>query len=622
MLEQTPETVGIPRRLRVSERDRSKRSASTRVHGVPVALWLGLGVVAATMLRLAVAWRTPAPWIVADEPFYAQLARSFASTGHFAIGGQPFSAWSFGPLYPILIAPIYAASGSLIQAYFIVKAVNCLLMASAAIPAYFLGRRLLDPGRALIVAYLSVLIPSGIYTTKVMTESLAYPLFLIAVLAMVLLLERPTRRRELFTLGAIGAAALARGQLVVLLPAFVCAALLYGALDPTGRRESGILRFALRQLKAFPIMAFVSGGLLGAGVILPALGVSLSKLGDGHAAATATASPFRVGQSFVLHLAALDLYVGVLPFAAMAIMVRLAFKNDALRELRVICALTISLSCWLAAVAAKYLVADYPGSFPRIYDRYMFYVVPLLLVVFLGWIREGLPRPRRTAIVAAVASAALPAVIPYAHVLSGGEWGVSSSSVALLPWANIRFIIGTPIAVYPVLVLGGSYLAWVFARSENRDWLLFLVAANFVVLNVFALSGNSAVADQALRQGVGSTRERSWIDEAVGSNARVDALWAGVDRAGISARYGIWESDFFNQSVRRFYYLREGLHRDYPGDHLVVRHRNLYLIDGKEFQARYVLTDVKTPLEATKVAVNRAAGMLLYRVDGPVRLLR
>jgi hypothetical protein len=74
--------------------------------------------------------------------------------------------------------------------------------------------------------------------------------------------------------------------------------------------------------------------------------------------------------------------------------------------------------------------------------------------------------------------------------------------------------------------------------------------------------------------------------------------------------------------VRRFYYLREGLHRDYPGDHLVVRHRNLYLIDGKEFRARYVLTDVKTPLEATKVAVNRAAGMLLYRVDGPVRLLR
>jgi Dolichyl-phosphate-mannose-protein mannosyltransferase len=619
VLEQTAETARIPLPSREEAPRRSLFSAESRVKGIPVSLWLGLTVVVGTALRFAVAWRTPAPWIVPDEAVYSQLARSFADTGHFAVAGHPFSTWSFGPLYPMLVAPAYWVFGSLTHAYLAVKGLNCLSFASAAIPAYLLARRMLDRERALILAFLAVLIPSGIYTTKIMTESVSYPLLLVAVLSVVAVLERPSRRGEVYALAAIGLAALARAQLVVLLPAFISAALFIGALDHRDGDPRGARRYAVRQLRTYPITWLALAGFGVAVAVLAAFGWSLGAAADGHSPATANVDPVRVAQSFVLHLAALDLYVGVLPFAALAVMAGVALKRGAPRETRILCAFTISVSCWLAVAAAKYLVAAYPGSFLRIYDRYVFYAVPLVLVAFLVWLREGLPRPRGTVTVAAGA-AALPAVIPYSHVLSGGEWGVSSSSVALVPWANLRFLVGTPLVVYPLLALGAVYLTYIFLRSKDWEWLVFLVAANFVVVSMFALWGNSAVAQQALREGVGAPGDRSWIDSAVGSDAQVDVLWAGSHESAVKARYALWEGEFFNRSVQRFYWLRQSLYKGYPGDRLSSRRGDLYLADGHRFRARYVLTDISTPVVGTKIAVNRAVGMAVFRTQGPVRL--
>jgi hypothetical protein len=620
VLEQTAETVRIP----VPSRDeasprRSLFAAEGRVHGIRVSVWLGLTVVVATALRLAVAWRTATPWIVPDEPVYSQLARSFAETGHFAVAGHPFSAWSFGPLYPMLIAPAYWLFGSLPDAYLAVKALNCLLFASAAIPAYLLARRLLDQGNALILAFLAVLVPSGIYTTKVMTESLSYPLFLVAALGVVAVLERPSRRAEVFALAAIAAAALSRAQLVVLLPAFLSAALLIGALEQREGATRGARRYAVRQLRTYPIAWLALAGFGITAALATVFGGSTSGIAAGHGPATATVDPIRLAESFVLHIAALDLYVGVLPFAALAVMAGVALKRGAPRETRILSAFTISVSCWLAVVAAKYLVAAYPGSFLRIYDRYIFYAVPLVLIAFFVWLRDGLPRPRGTWMVA-TGAAALPALIPYSHVLSGGEWGVSSSSVALVPWANLRFLVGTPIVVYPVLLVGAACLAEAFLRSRDRDWLVFLVTANFVVVTMFALWGNSGVANQALKQGVGRASDRSWIDAAVGADQRVDVLWTGRRTSNVGARYAMWESEFFNRSVRRHYWLHRSLYKGYPGDPVTLRGHDLYLADGQRFRSRYVLTDSKTHLAGQRVAVNEAARLVLYEVDGPVSI--
>jgi hypothetical protein len=590
---------------------------------LPLSIWLLVLVLASSAFRLMLALPIPAPWIIPDELVYSQLARSFGETGEFAIRGQPFSAWSFGPLYPILIAPAFSFV-SPTTAYVLVKVINCLIFSLAALPAYFLARRVLTSRGALTVAGLAVFVPSAVYTSKVMTESLSYPLFIVAVLAMVRALEVQTPRREAAALATIVIAALARGQLVILLPAFVLTLVVLSILDERDETGASDLRQLARRLGAYRLTWLAA---IATGVAM--LGVSRTDLANeiagGHGEAFAGVDVTALALSFVYHLAELDLYLGMLPVAAFAFVLPLAFRrrsND--RSLRIICMLTVALTVLLAAAAARYLVAVYataPDPYLRVYDRYDFYVVPLFLIVFLVWLQRGLSRPTRAfSLCIAGTAAALPALLPFSKLISGGEWGTSSSSVALVPWAILRLTSGTTLAVYGALAVGAACLTYAAVRSTNRSRLLLLVAGNFVVLNLFAQAGNSRIAERALELGIGTHAERSWVDSAVGPEANVAALWSGVSQRTWKGWYPIWESEFFNASIRNVYELREPMRYPLPAVKLKTSGHNLYLADGKPFVADYVLTDVTTPVRGTWIASNQATGMVLYRVAGRVRL--
>ena len=65
-------------------------------------------------------------------------------------------------------------------------------MSLAAVPAYLLARRVVGQWPALLAALLTVAVPSMVYTATVMTENAYYPVFLLAALVLVLLLERPS----------------------------------------------------------------------------------------------------------------------------------------------------------------------------------------------------------------------------------------------------------------------------------------------------------------------------------------------------------------------------------------------------------------------------------------------
>ncbi len=65
-------------------------------------------------------------------------------------------------------------------------------MSLAAVPAFFLARRVVRDGLALLAALMTIAIPSMAYTGTVMTENAFYPLFLVVALVLVLVLERPT----------------------------------------------------------------------------------------------------------------------------------------------------------------------------------------------------------------------------------------------------------------------------------------------------------------------------------------------------------------------------------------------------------------------------------------------
>jgi hypothetical protein len=277
----------------------------------------------------------------------------------------------------------------------------------------------------------------------------------------------------------------------------------------------------------------------------------------------------------------------------------------------------------LAAAAARYLVAVYrtaPDQYLRVYDRYQFYVAPLMLIAFLAWLERGRPCPRRgIALSLAVAAAALPAILPLPDLLNGREWGSSSSTVALVPWAMLRLATGL-VAVYAALAIGGALLVYWLFRSDQPRRLILLVAANFALVTLLAQAGNSTVARRALKLGAGSEPQRSWVDDAVGRQADVSVIWSGVAKRTWKGWYPIWEGEFFNSSMRTVYELREPMRYPLPAVRLDTHGRDLFLPDGRPFVAQFVLTDVETPVRGRRIADNAATGMALFRVDGPVRL--
>ena len=121
-------------------------------------------------------------------------------------------------------------------------------MSLAAVPAYLIARRVVGKWLALFAALLAVAVPSMVYTATVMTENAYYPVFLLATLALVALLERPSALNHVLFFAALGLAYLTRSQAVVVAAAAVTAPLLLGLFQRGAFRSTlWALPLALRR---------------------------------------------------------------------------------------------------------------------------------------------------------------------------------------------------------------------------------------------------------------------------------------------------------------------------------------------------------------------------------------
>src|SRR5262249_55430314 len=113
-------------------------------------------------------------------------------------------------LYPLLLAPLFDGSfvpSGLRDGHLL----NGFVMSSAAIPAFLLARRVTNGSRlAYVVALLSVCLPWIVLASFLMTEAVAYPAFLWAILALHNTAVSPRARNDALLLVAIGVALLAR----------------------------------------------------------------------------------------------------------------------------------------------------------------------------------------------------------------------------------------------------------------------------------------------------------------------------------------------------------------------------------------------------------------------------
>ena len=167
------------------------------IAAVPV-LAVALGVLA---FYLVEAWSRKTPWIFTDELEWTQISRSIAATGHAARRGEPLY---FKSVYAYLIAPFWWLHGTS-RPYAAIKYANAVLMSLAAVPTYLLARMLVTRRTALIVAVAAVAVPAMAYVTSIVPDVIAYPYF--ALCSWLAVRALTTRRRldvvlaAVFTLG-------------------------------------------------------------------------------------------------------------------------------------------------------------------------------------------------------------------------------------------------------------------------------------------------------------------------------------------------------------------------------------------------------------------------------------
>src|SRR5919109_82606 len=129
------------------------------------------------------------PTVFNDELLYAKLSQSIAAGHGLAIRGERF--FFPAPLAPLVQAPAWLL-GSMTDAYAAAKLINAAVMSTAVFPAYWIARRAVRPSYALLTAAAAVATPAMVYHGFLMSEALAYPVFLGATALIVRGVEKPS----------------------------------------------------------------------------------------------------------------------------------------------------------------------------------------------------------------------------------------------------------------------------------------------------------------------------------------------------------------------------------------------------------------------------------------------
>lgn len=569
-------------------------AARSRAVAVPVWAWLAAIVVASSVVRIALGHRIVSPWIMVDELVYSELAKSFAAHGTFLVRDVPSNGYGF--VYPILIAPAFRLYASVPQAYAVAKGINAVVMSLTAVPVYFLARRLLSQGWSLTASALSVLIPSMLYTGTLMTENVFYPLFVLACLAITVMLERPNAWRQVGVLAICAVCFAARAQAVALFGAAVLAPLLHGWIE----RD---LRPRLRRY-------LVLYGLVGAAVVLAVAGTvlrgrsPLALLGAYRAATGAGYSVGDVAHYVLWHAAELDLSLGIVGVAAL---LALWFAPRAgSPAARAFAAMSLPVVVLVVVEVAAFASRQ---SF-RIEERNDFYLAPLALIAVLA-----LPRTGRMTYAAAAIAGVLPVAIPFARFVNSSA---VSDTIGLLPWWWVQDQ-GIHFGVLRFVALGvgvAGALLFVLVPRRLLAGVAVILAGYFVVSTAAAENGRHGFHQQSLGSLWAGIRlpHYDWIDRRVGRNADVSFLWhyAGETRP-------VWNNEFFNRSVGRVYTVDGPDPADGGLPETPVHERAdgvLVAANGRAPHVHYAVAYVD--VAGRLLERDPGVGLSLFRVDGPL----
>ncbi len=559
------------------------------------------------------------PHVFGDELYYSDAATSLAQGHGLQVRGE---SYGFGPLYPALLALVRLAAPNQPSAYSGWLTVNAVAVALTAVPTYFLARRLLEPWWSVGVATLAVAVPSAFYAGAVMTESLGYLSAVTALLAIVLAAEHATVARQLGVLAAVAVATSVRTQFAALYITYLGAVALCWFFD--GSLVEGRPRPRLWIRQWWPtVAATLSFAAVAVGTV--ASGRSVSSLLGAYGDLAHGYPVVATARWAVEHVFDLALYLGLLGGAAAPLAIaslygdaRAGAPTDA-----ALLATFVSASVTGVAVVAAFSASQF--GFGRLHDRYLFYIVPLWLVVLAVWVARGARRSRPLAVVSAVAFWIFVLVMPYGRLVVPDEARMFDGTGTAV-WATLQDWLASTYGVSGRWALVAAALLaalWVVAIPRRLAWTMIAVVAGSFVAGG-AIMWNRTIDDS--NQGVFSDARastRAWVDEAVPSGATVTLL---TDYAGACHdrlwRYSFLFTEFFNGRIEQVPYIGRALSVGPPTHQLhLAQDGTLETAAHTPLRAAYVVVPHGLRVVGRRLAVGTNAPLILWQTpSGVVRL--
>jgi hypothetical protein len=326
-------------------------------------LALPLVFVAATAYHFLQSRGHATPSVFNDELLYSKLSQSLAAGHGLTLRGEHF--FFPAPLAPLVQAPAWLL-GSMTDAYAAAKLLNAAVMSAAVFPAYWLARRFVRPSFALLTTAAAVATPAMVYHGYLMSEALAYPIFLCTVAVIVRGVDKPSVAVPVMCALAVAT----RVQFVVLPLAYLAAI----AVCARGSYRRHLVP-----------------GVLSAILVATLLGIP-GALGDYGEASSLGFAPGAVAH-WALTTASL------LPFSF-----GLALLPGALYGLRGPLGV-VTVACTTLFLGQGSLIAA--GEAHRPLERYLFYVTPLFVLAFFRYVERGAPGRLRYCLLACVGAVGL-----------------------------------------------------------------------------------------------------------------------------------------------------------------------------------------------------------------------
>jgi hypothetical protein len=392
------------------------------------------------------------PTVFNDELLYGKLSQGIAAGNWFSIRGEHY-------FFPAILAPLVQSPAwlfsSMTDAYTAAKLINAVVMSAAVFPAYWLAVKVVRPRYALLTAAATVAAPALFYHGYLMSEALAYPVFIGAVAVLAHGLNTPSRRTAVVVPLVCLLAVATRVQFLVLPVAYLAAVALCGK----GRYRRHLPAVA----GVVAVLAVLLGvpGALGQYGEATHLGFSLG--GVGHWALTNTSLlPYSLGLTIVAGAA----------FGVASMLIKPRFGLE-----RAVAALAVA--CTVLFVGQTALIAS--GEAARPLERYLFYVTPLAFLAFFAYVERGAPRQR------AYLAATWFGALALSQVSFPGLTGTAAfffDSVTLSGFARAAFLEGLPKAslIYSLAPIAVAVLALVVSLRRRGAAELFAVVAIILML--------------------------------------------------------------------------------------------------------------------------------------------